>query len=98
MIAGAYLKAITDNFVVMKFTGESVDILSNLNPEHTKFVTFEKGGKVLYMCLIKALYGCVKSALLWYKLFTFNLKHMGFVLNPYNLYVANCVIEENSAP
>jgi hypothetical protein len=81
MIAGAYLKAIMDNFVVMKFTGKSVDILCNLNPENTKFVTFEKGGKVLYVCLIKALYGCVKSALLWYKLFTFNLKH-GFCVEP----------------
>ena len=78
-IAGAYLKAYMDDFVVMKFTGESVDILCTLNPGHIKFVTSEKGGKVLYVRLIKALYGCVKSALLWYELFTSSLKDMNFV-------------------
>ena len=78
-IAGAYLKAYMDDFVVMKFTGESVDILCTLNPGHIKFVTSEKGGKVLYVRLIKALYGCVKSSLLWYKLFTSSLKDMNFV-------------------
>ena len=63
-VAGAYLKAYMDDFVIMKFTGKSVDILCKLNPEHIKFVVFEKGIKVLYVRLIKAIYGCVKSALL----------------------------------
>jgi hypothetical protein len=38
-VAGAYLKAFMDDFVLMKFTGESVDILCKMNPKHTKFVT-----------------------------------------------------------
>jgi hypothetical protein len=37
-VAGAYLKADMVDFVVMKFTGESVDILCSLNSEHKKFV------------------------------------------------------------
>jgi hypothetical protein len=53
----------------------------------------ENGRKVLYVRLIKALYGCVKSALLWYDLFKNELVDMGFELNPYNPCVANCDIE-----
>jgi len=91
-VAGAYLKADMDDFVVMKFTGESVDILCNMNPENTNFVSNEKGNKVLYVRLVKAIYGCVKSALLWYDLFHNTLKEMGFVLNPYDSCIANCTI------
>jgi hypothetical protein len=45
------------------------------------------------MRLIKAIYGCVKSALLWYKVFYSSLQAMGFVLNPYDSCVANCMIK-----
>jgi hypothetical protein len=88
-IAGAYLNAFMKDYVLMKFTGESVDILCTLNPKYRKFVVIEKGIKVLYVRLIKALYGCVKSALLWYELFSETLQEMGFVLNPYDSCVAN---------
>ena len=46
-VTGTYLKAYMDDFVIMKFTGESVGILCKLNPEHTKFVVVEKGVKEL---------------------------------------------------
>ena len=93
-VAGAYLKADMDDFVVMKFTGESVDILCNMNPKHKSFVVIEKGVKVLYVRLAKAMYGCVKSALLWYDLFHGTLKDMGFTINPYDSCMANCMIED----
>lgn len=48
-------------------TGVSVDVLCELNPEHKQLVAIENGVKVLYYVrLIKAIYGCVKLALLWY--------------------------------
>jgi hypothetical protein len=77
----------------MKFTGESVDILCKMNEKYLKFVVMEGNSKVLYVKLIKAIYGCVKSALLWYALFTKSLKGLGFVLNPYDPCIANCTIE-----
>jgi Reverse transcriptase (RNA-dependent DNA polymerase)/Zinc knuckle len=92
-IAGAYLNAYMPDFVIMKFTGESVDILCEMNPEYEEFVVTENGVRVLYVRLIKALYGCVKSALLWYELFQTTLQQMGFVLNPYDQCVANCDFE-----
>jgi hypothetical protein len=49
--------------------------------------------KVLYLQLRKALYGCVKSALLWYELFSGTLQKLGFELNPYDPCVANMMID-----
>ena len=93
-VAGAYLKADMDDFVVMKFYEKDVRILCKMNGEYEQFVTTDRKGKeVLYVRLLKALYGCVKSALLWYELFTRSLKEMGFVLNPYDPCVANCIID-----
>jgi hypothetical protein len=92
-VAGAYLKVTMKDFVLMKFTGASVDILCEMNPEYAKYVCIENGEKVLYVRLLKAIYGCVKSALLWYEMFSETLKEIGFVINPYDPCVANCVIE-----
>ena len=92
-VVGAYLKAFMDDFVIMKFTGESVDILCKMNPSHKRHVVLEGGVKVLYVRLVKALYGCVKSALLWYELFSGTLQKMGFTLNPYDSCIANSTID-----
>ena len=92
-IAGVYLKAYMKDYTIMKFTGESVDILCKLNSKYIEFVTEENGVKVLYVRLIKAIYGCVQSALLWYQLFYSHLKAMGFELNPYDPCVANKMID-----
>jgi hypothetical protein len=92
-VAGAYLKATMNDYVLIKFTGESVEILLKMEPTYERFVTYEKGVKVLYARLKKALYGCVQSALLWYNLFHDTLKTMGFKVNPYDPCVANCMID-----
>lgn len=92
-VVGAYLKAYMKDFVVMKFTGASVDILCSMNQKYKRFVRMENGVKVLYVRLIKAFYDCVKSALLWHDMFHGTLKEMGFEINPYNPCVANCMME-----
>eukprot|EP00816_Leptocylindrus_hargravesii_P009961 CAMPEP_0196810812 /NCGR_PEP_ID=MMETSP1362-20130617/14304_1 /TAXON_ID=163516 /ORGANISM="Leptocylindrus danicus, Strain CCMP1856" /LENGTH=126 /DNA_ID=CAMNT_0042185963 /DNA_START=234 /DNA_END=611 /DNA_ORIENTATION=- len=43
----------------------------------------------MYLRLAKALCGCLKSTLLWYKLFKGTLEDMGFKLNKYDPCVAN---------
>ncbi|KAI2490768.1 Reverse transcriptase (RNA-dependent DNA polymerase) [Fragilaria crotonensis] len=55
-------------------------------------MTVENGAKVIYVRLIKALYGCVQSALLWYEMFHSYLEEIGFERNPYDPCVANKVI------
>jgi hypothetical protein len=91
-VAGAYLHADQDDFTLIKLEGASVDIMCDVCEEYKEFVTYENGKKVLYLRLLKALYGCVKSALLWYELFTGTLTHMGFELNPYDTCVANKIV------
>ena len=92
-ITGAYLNATMPDLVLMKLTGEDIALMVDVCPEFRRFVSSEHGRKVLYLRMDRALYGCVQSALLWYKLFTDTLKGMGFELNPYDPCVANAVID-----
>jgi len=46
----------------------------------------------LYMRVIRAIYGCIESALAWYTLFTETLERMGFNINPYDRCIANKII------
>ena len=82
-----------DDFVLIKFTRESVDVLCQVDAGYEQFVIYENGRKVLYLELLKTLYGCLRSALLWYELYSTKLQGMGFILNPYDTCVANKEIE-----
>ena len=92
-VTGAYLNADMDDFVLIRLTGEDVDMMCDANPVYVDFTTNDNGKKVLFLQLKKALYGCVKSALLWYRLFRDTLQGLGFVLNPYDPCVANANIK-----
>ena len=92
-VVGAYLNAYMEDFVVVKLVGDEVDIISRINPIYKEYITSENRKKVLYLQLIKALYGCIKSALLWYECFTKCLFDMGFKLNDHDKCVANKMIE-----
>ena len=56
------------------------------------FVSYEIGKAVLYARLQKALYGCLKSALLFYEKLVGDLEAYGFRINPYGPCVANKMI------
>lgn len=94
-IPGAYLHAIlpkNKKRVLLKLTGIFVDIMVEANAEYEKYVVYEKGKKVLYLRVLRALYGCIESALLWYDLYSTTLEKEGFVINPYDRCVANKII------
>ena len=78
--------------VFLKLVGMYVDIMIRVNPEFEQYVVMENGKQVLYMRVLRALYGCLESALLWYELYTETLSKHGFVINPYDRCVANKVI------
>ena len=60
---------------------------------YLKFViTDGKGKTILYICLQKALYGMLKSALLFYKKLVKDLEATGFRINPYDPCIANYVM------
>ena len=96
-IPGAYLHAgmkHNKRRVLMKLRGVFVDLMCKANPKYKKYVCYENGMKTLYLKLLRALYGCIESALLWYELFTSKLQKMGFALNAYDKCVANKVVNE----
>ena len=83
-VMAAYLKADMNDYTLLKFTGESVDIMCKMNLKYKEYVSIESGRKVIYVQLLNSLYGCVVSELLWYELFSGYLKEMGFEINPYD--------------
>ena len=70
-LPGAFLHADCDDHVVMRFQGRLAELMVLAAPQiYWKYVTMDvKGQSVLFMKLQKALYGMLKSALLFYKNF-----------------------------
>jgi hypothetical protein len=64
-VAGAYLHAEMD--------GASAGIMCDVFKGYRQFVCYENGKKVMNVRLLKALYGCVKSVLLWYNKLTLQI-------------------------
>ena len=95
-ISGAFLQAKMDDHVIVVFRNEAAEMLVRSDPRRYKkylYVT-RKGSKLLYVKLRKAMYGCMKAALLFWKdLSEFIVKEMGFELNKYDPCVANKEIE-----
>jgi hypothetical protein len=69
-VVGAYLNADMNDFTLLKLTGKAVDIMVQVNSKYGDFIDKENNTPTIYLQLKKALYGCVQSALLWYKLFS----------------------------
>ena len=70
-VQGAYLNTDMpdEKRVRLKLEGEFVDTVCGVNPYHIPNTWDENGKKVLYLSIMKALYGCIESALLWYELY-----------------------------
>jgi hypothetical protein len=63
---------------------------------YRKYVTTNTNGKaVLYVQLEKAVYGMMKSALLFYRKLVVDLTSLGYEINPYHPCVANKLINGN---
>jgi len=77
----------------MRMNGTLAELMAKTDPKlYRKYLTDEKGKKVLYLRLQKALYGMMKSALLFYRKLISELKGMGFEINPYVPCVVNKMI------
>ena len=80
--------------IIMKITGSLVDILINKDPlKYGGYAVFENGKKVLYLKVLRAIYGMLQSALLWYRKFRSDLEGNGFIFNSYDGCVANKVMK-----
>ena len=65
---GAFMQAKIDELVHVRFTGAMVTLLSEIDHEMYKnYVVIEKGEQVMYMELLKALYGTLRAAHLFWQ-------------------------------
>jgi Reverse transcriptase (RNA-dependent DNA polymerase) len=79
--------------VMLKIKGALVDMLVALDQElYGKYVVFDNNEKILYVEVLKALYGMLQASLLFYKKLRKDLEEIGFEVNPYDPCVANRII------
>ena len=86
-LPGAFLQAKfdEDKMLLLKLRGDAVvDVMCQVNPMHNQNGRYEDGKKVLYLKIIRAIYGCIESALEWDNLFTDTLARLGFIIKPYD--------------
>ena len=83
--------------IIMKIQGPLVDMLVKLSPEvyQRNYVVYEGKSKVLYMKMLKVLYGMLQSSLLYYKKFRKDIELIGFEVNLYDPCVANRMVSGN---
>jgi hypothetical protein len=92
-IPGAFMQADMDEVIHMKLEGPLAKLLIRVNPQlYSKYTVMEKGRTVLYVQLLKALYGTLQAALLFWQDLSGHLKEWGFELNPYDWCVANKMV------
>ena len=83
----AYLQADMEDLAILRKVGTSVDVLCKVNREYKHFLIEERGNKLIYLRIKKALYGCIQLEMLLYNIFSETLKKMVFKINPYTISV-----------
>ena len=67
-----------------------IDMLQEMDPKlYTDKVVYNGNIKVLYVWVLKAIYGMLQSALLFYKKLCNNLEEEGYKVNPYDPCIVN---------
>ena len=101
-IPSSYLHAYNDIEMRMVLQGHLAELMVQVDLQiYGKFVTNDKNNQpLLYVKLSKALYGLLRSALLFYKKLVKDLENSKtpFVINPYDPCVANAMINGKKCP
>ena len=95
-LPGAFCNTpLDDEVVIMALRGELCELMVRTDPKlYRKYVTTTKNGTpLLYVQLTKALYGLMRSALLFYRKLRKELEDYGFEFNPYDPCVCNKMVE-----
>ena len=94
-IPGAFLHADLDEEVFMLLRGQLADLMVSVDPAlYGPYMRkTKKGESMMYVKMKKAMYGLLRSALLFYLRLVKDLQEFGFKLNPYDPCVANKVVD-----
>ena len=100
-VSGVFLQTKSGGEVIIRLDRQMAMQLARINSKYAKDMIEEKGQKVIYGKTNKSLYGALNASLLFWKDLTgtigewqFGDNNDGFILNPYNTCVANCMIKE----
>jgi hypothetical protein len=93
-IPGAFMQCDIDELIFMKLEGAMAHLLVKMDPiKYEPFLTYKNDKPILYVKLIKALYGTLQAALLfWENLSSFLVGKLGFTVNPYDPCIVNKTI------
>ena len=90
----AFMQANIDEHLFLKFDGDLVELLIQVDPMYQPYVTYEGKQPMLYTELDKALYGTLQAALLfWQKVSAFLIDKHGIEWNEYDWFVINKMME-----
>jgi hypothetical protein len=93
-IPGAFMQSKMKGKVIMKLKGVMADVIRKIDPnQYEKHTVYEQGKPVIYVILLKALYGALQAALLFWENLSSQLQEWGFEINPYDFCVANKTID-----
>ena len=97
-LPGAFLHTDNDEDTIMLLRGKLAELLVQIDPTiYRKYVTTSaKGEPLLYVRLQKAIYGLLRSALLFYRKLAQQLIDFGFEINPYDPCVATKMVPTDS--
>ena len=93
-VPGAFLHTKYDENVMMVLRGELAEMMVHIAPQiYRPYVNMDKKSTtILYVRLKKALYGLLRSRLLFYRKLHGELKAYGFKINPYDPCVGNKMV------
>ena len=78
----------------MKIHGPLVNILLEIDHDlYAPYVVYDHGKQLVYVIMLKALYGTILLPMLYYKKFHKDLELIGYKVNPYEPCVANKIIK-----
>ena len=94
-IPNAFIQTDMDNdHTYMKVRGPIAELLCEVDPELYKpFLYYENNKPVIYLRVLKAIYGTLRGALLYYQRFRADIEKLGFEVNPYDPCVANMELD-----
>jgi hypothetical protein len=88
---GAFLSVDMDEEVIITIRGRLAELMVKAAPNiYRKYIALDANNQsIIYMKLKNAMYGCLRSALLFYHKLVGDLESQGFGINPYDPCVAN---------
>ena len=93
-IPGAFMHSDMDPEVYMRLDGLMAELLLEVDrAAYEPYLTYEKGQPVIYVEMLKALYGTLRAARLFWEKLSSVLKSWGFEINPYDSCVANKMVK-----